>query len=62
MATASQMDGGWFSKYGSNLSAAHTRFKDLQELHGLRAGGFQNVALAMAPRTFVFKISKSFTD
>eukprot|EP00959_Pyramimonas_sp_CCMP1952_P260520 5447597-Pyramimonas_sp.AAC.1 len=31
------------------LSAAHIRLGFLQELHGLRAGCFQNVALALAP-------------
>eukprot|EP00959_Pyramimonas_sp_CCMP1952_P239386 5002807-Pyramimonas_sp.AAC.1 len=50
---ASQMEGGWFSKCGSRFSAAHTRFKHLQELHALRADGFRNVALALARRTFV---------
>eukprot|EP00959_Pyramimonas_sp_CCMP1952_P393831 8252317-Pyramimonas_sp.AAC.1 len=49
------MEGGSLSKRGSRLSAAHSRFKKLQELHGLRAGGFQNVTLALAPRTSAFK-------
>eukprot|EP00959_Pyramimonas_sp_CCMP1952_P223208 4666388-Pyramimonas_sp.AAC.1 len=60
--TASQMDGEWFSKCGSRLSAAHIRLNKSQELHGLRAGGFPNVALAFAPRTFVLYMYKSFTD
>eukprot|EP00959_Pyramimonas_sp_CCMP1952_P452520 9466723-Pyramimonas_sp.AAC.1 len=49
------MEGGWFSTCGSRLSAAHIRFKNGQELHGLRASRFQNAALALAPRTFVLK-------
>eukprot|EP00959_Pyramimonas_sp_CCMP1952_P368214 7713023-Pyramimonas_sp.AAC.1 len=62
MAAVSQMEGGWFSKCGPRLGAAHIRFNTLQELHGLEAGRFQNVALALAPRTFVLNICKSFTD
>eukprot|EP00959_Pyramimonas_sp_CCMP1952_P447849 9377683-Pyramimonas_sp.AAC.1 len=62
MATVSQIEGRWFSKRGSRFSAAHTRLKNCKELHGLRAGGFQNVALALAPRTLVFKNCKNFTD
>eukprot|EP00959_Pyramimonas_sp_CCMP1952_P229927 4807261-Pyramimonas_sp.AAC.1 len=34
----------------------------MQEFHGLRASGFQEVALALARRTLVFNIYKSFTD
>eukprot|EP00959_Pyramimonas_sp_CCMP1952_P193185 4039899-Pyramimonas_sp.AAC.1 len=59
------MEGGSFSKCGSRLRAAHIRFKTLQELHGLRVVPFQHAALALvalAPRTFVFKNYKSFTD
>eukprot|EP00959_Pyramimonas_sp_CCMP1952_P384534 8059044-Pyramimonas_sp.AAC.1 len=55
------MDSGWFSKRGSRLSTAHIRFKALQNLHGLRAVPFQNVALALAPHTFVVNICKGFT-
>eukprot|EP00959_Pyramimonas_sp_CCMP1952_P433056 9068418-Pyramimonas_sp.AAC.1 len=56
------MEGGPFSKCSSRFSAAHIRFRKLQVLHGLRAVPFQTVALASAPRTFVFKFRKSFTD
>eukprot|EP00959_Pyramimonas_sp_CCMP1952_P259507 5425828-Pyramimonas_sp.AAC.1 len=49
-------------KCGSRLSAAHIRFQDLQELHGLRAVPSQSVALALAPRTLVFKRCNRFTD
>eukprot|EP00959_Pyramimonas_sp_CCMP1952_P282052 5895195-Pyramimonas_sp.AAC.1 len=45
-ARASRIEGGSFSKCGSRLGAAHTRLKNLQELHGLRANPFQNVALS----------------
>eukprot|EP00959_Pyramimonas_sp_CCMP1952_P399115 8363195-Pyramimonas_sp.AAC.1 len=48
----SRTEGGSFSKCGSRLSAAHSLLNKLQGLHGLRAGGFQNVALASARRTF----------
>eukprot|EP00959_Pyramimonas_sp_CCMP1952_P075698 1582368-Pyramimonas_sp.AAC.1 len=44
--TVSQMEGGWFSKCASCLSAAHIHFGHVPEFHGLRAGRFQNVALA----------------
>eukprot|EP00959_Pyramimonas_sp_CCMP1952_P373248 7816577-Pyramimonas_sp.AAC.1 len=47
------MEGGSFSKCGSRLRAAHIQFKQLQELHGLRTVPFQNVALALAPHTFI---------
>eukprot|EP00959_Pyramimonas_sp_CCMP1952_P217317 4545237-Pyramimonas_sp.AAC.1 len=47
------MESNSVSKCGSRISAAHIRFKQLQELHGLRAVPFQNVALALAQRTFV---------
>eukprot|EP00959_Pyramimonas_sp_CCMP1952_P016465 349259-Pyramimonas_sp.AAC.1 len=54
MTTVSQMEGGWFSKCGYRLSAAHIHFKHLQELPRLRPDGFQTMALALAPRTFFF--------
>eukprot|EP00959_Pyramimonas_sp_CCMP1952_P238887 4992021-Pyramimonas_sp.AAC.1 len=47
-----QIEGVWFSMVGSPLSAVHTHFEHLQELHGLRAVPFQNIALALARRTF----------
>eukprot|EP00959_Pyramimonas_sp_CCMP1952_P166114 3471805-Pyramimonas_sp.AAC.1 len=56
------MKGGWFSKCGSRLSAAHIHFEHLQELHGLKAIPFQNVALASAPPTFISTDYKRFTD
>ena len=34
----------------------------LQQLHGSRAARFQNWALALAPRTFVLKVSNSYMD
>eukprot|EP00959_Pyramimonas_sp_CCMP1952_P010796 226293-Pyramimonas_sp.AAC.1 len=55
----SQMEGGWFSKCGSRLGAAHIRFKHVQEFHGLKAGGFQNAPLALARRTFVVKTART---
>eukprot|EP00959_Pyramimonas_sp_CCMP1952_P087560 1832131-Pyramimonas_sp.AAC.1 len=58
----SHMEGVPFSKCGSRLRAAHTRLTHLQELHGLRANGFQSVALAFAPRTFVQYMCECFTD
>eukprot|EP00959_Pyramimonas_sp_CCMP1952_P237574 4964763-Pyramimonas_sp.AAC.1 len=45
----------------SRLSAANIRSNNLQELHGLRIARFQHVVLALAPRTFVTKVCKSFT-
>eukprot|EP00959_Pyramimonas_sp_CCMP1952_P428407 8973234-Pyramimonas_sp.AAC.1 len=51
-ARVSRMEGGRLSNFGSRLSAAHIRLRKLQELHGWRAGGCQNVALAFAPRAF----------
>eukprot|EP00959_Pyramimonas_sp_CCMP1952_P286069 5981800-Pyramimonas_sp.AAC.1 len=54
------MEGGWFSKCGSRLSAACIRLKKLPVLHGWRASGFQHVALVLAPRTFVSNMWKSF--
>eukprot|EP00959_Pyramimonas_sp_CCMP1952_P000346 6716-Pyramimonas_sp.AAC.1 len=56
------MEGGSFSKRGSRLSAAHTRPNPIQGLHGWRAGRFQNVALASAPRAIVPNMCKSFVD
>ena len=47
-----QLQGGWFSKLGSLLSAAHIRLKRFQQLQGWRPVPFQNAALAIAPRTF----------
>eukprot|EP00959_Pyramimonas_sp_CCMP1952_P346458 7256237-Pyramimonas_sp.AAC.1 len=55
------MEGGWFSTRGSRLRAQHIRLKHLQELHGLRVAPFQHVALALAPRTFLFNNCNSFT-
>eukprot|EP00959_Pyramimonas_sp_CCMP1952_P473323 9501542-Pyramimonas_sp.AAC.1 len=43
-ARVSRMEGGWLSKCGSCLSAAHILFKSSQELHGWRAGRFRNAA------------------
>eukprot|EP00959_Pyramimonas_sp_CCMP1952_P231294 4834645-Pyramimonas_sp.AAC.1 len=57
------MDGGrvafkmWFS-----LRAAHTRLKHCWSFTDKRAGRFQNVVLAVAPRTFAPEGCKSFTD
>eukprot|EP00959_Pyramimonas_sp_CCMP1952_P458981 9477517-Pyramimonas_sp.AAC.1 len=39
VARVSRIQGGWFSTCGSRLGFAHSRFKHLQEFHGLRAGG-----------------------
>eukprot|EP00959_Pyramimonas_sp_CCMP1952_P222865 4659284-Pyramimonas_sp.AAC.1 len=43
-------------------SAAHIRFQNLLKSRGLRAASLHNVAIALAPRTSMFKIRKSFTD
>eukprot|EP00959_Pyramimonas_sp_CCMP1952_P173820 3631940-Pyramimonas_sp.AAC.1 len=51
-AGVSRIAGRWPSKCSSRLSAVHSRRKHLQEFHGLREGGLQHVALALAPRTF----------
>eukprot|EP00959_Pyramimonas_sp_CCMP1952_P180330 3770916-Pyramimonas_sp.AAC.2 len=59
---ASQIEGGWYSTCGSRRSAEHTRSKQLQQFHGLRAGRFQNVTLALAPRAFVVTSCTSSTD
>ena len=56
------MEGGPFSKLGSRPGAAHIRLKMMQQLQGWRAVPFQNWALALAPRTFVLKMSNSFKD
>eukprot|EP00959_Pyramimonas_sp_CCMP1952_P345020 7225841-Pyramimonas_sp.AAC.1 len=53
-----RIEGGWLSQYGPRLSAARIRSQNLQELRGLRAAPFQNVVLASAPRTFIFKFCK----
>ena len=50
------------SKLGCRLGAAHIRLKLLQQLQGWRAGGFQNWALSLAPRTFVLNVSNSYRD
>eukprot|EP00959_Pyramimonas_sp_CCMP1952_P003685 77625-Pyramimonas_sp.AAC.1 len=55
------MECGSLSKCGARLSAAHIRFENVQELHGWRAGRFQHVVLALAPRTFVLKNCNGFT-
>eukprot|EP00959_Pyramimonas_sp_CCMP1952_P269777 5639985-Pyramimonas_sp.AAC.1 len=52
-ARVSRTGGGAFSRCGSRLSAAHIRLNNLQEFYGLRAGRFQNVMIALAPRKFV---------
>eukprot|EP00959_Pyramimonas_sp_CCMP1952_P133636 2794365-Pyramimonas_sp.AAC.2 len=59
--TATRIKGGWFSKWGSRLGAANTRLENLQQLHGWKAAGFQNGALALAPRTFVLNTCSNFT-
>ena len=46
-------EGGSLPKWGSRPGAAHILLNSLQQLHGWRAGRFQNGALALAPRTFV---------
>eukprot|EP00959_Pyramimonas_sp_CCMP1952_P306132 6406692-Pyramimonas_sp.AAC.1 len=56
------MEGGSFSKWGSRPGAADIRLKSLQQLHGWRARGFQDGALASGPRTLDFKLSNSYTD
>ena len=61
-ATVTRMEGGPFSKWGSRFGAADIRLINFQQLQGWRAGGFQNGALALAPRTFVLKVCNSYTD
>ena len=61
-ATVTRIEGVCYSKCGSRRSAAHIRFKNVQPFHGSRAYVTQSVALALAPRTFVFKICNSFRD
>ena len=39
-----------------------SRLKGFQQLQGWRAGGFQNWALSLAPRTFVLNVSNSYRD
>ena len=56
------MKGGSCSKLGSRLSAPHIRLRSFQQLQGWRAVPFQNWALALAPRTFVFKFSNRYRD
>eukprot|EP00959_Pyramimonas_sp_CCMP1952_P336435 7044751-Pyramimonas_sp.AAC.1 len=56
------MEGGSLSKCGSRFSAAHIRIQHWQEFRGLRAAGFQNVALALAPRACCLQFCKNFTD
>ena len=53
------MEGGPFSTCSSRLSAAHTRLEHVQQLQGWRTVGFQNVALALAPRTLFIKTTDS---
>eukprot|EP00959_Pyramimonas_sp_CCMP1952_P309558 6478318-Pyramimonas_sp.AAC.1 len=55
------MESGPLPTCGSRLRAAHARLKHLQELHGWRVGPCQNVALTVAPRTFVLNIRARFT-
>eukprot|EP00959_Pyramimonas_sp_CCMP1952_P250588 5237809-Pyramimonas_sp.AAC.1 len=62
VARASKTEGESFSRCGSRLRAAHIRFKDVQELRGLRAASCQHVVLAFAPRTFVINTCKRFAD
>eukprot|EP00959_Pyramimonas_sp_CCMP1952_P435060 9109974-Pyramimonas_sp.AAC.1 len=57
----SQMESGSYSKCGSRFSAAQIRVKHSQESHGVRAGRFQTVALALAPCAFVLNICKGLT-
>ena len=38
------------------------KLKILQQLHGSRAGRFQNEALALAPRTSVLNVCNSYSD
>jgi len=40
------MEGGWFSKWGFGLTAAHIILSTLQQLQGWGTVGFQNGALA----------------
>ena len=49
--TVEQIEAGSFSTCGSRLGAAHIRFKHLQQFPGSRPVPFQNVALALPPRT-----------
>eukprot|EP00959_Pyramimonas_sp_CCMP1952_P245944 5140454-Pyramimonas_sp.AAC.1 len=56
------MEGGSVSKCASRLRASHIRLESLQQLQRWRTSGFQPVALALAPRTFVEHDSSSFKD
>eukprot|EP00959_Pyramimonas_sp_CCMP1952_P302602 6331512-Pyramimonas_sp.AAC.1 len=58
-ARVSQTEGGLFPKCGFRLNAAHIRFEELYEIHGLRAGRSQNVALALASRTIASKLKRA---
>eukprot|EP00959_Pyramimonas_sp_CCMP1952_P364765 7638641-Pyramimonas_sp.AAC.1 len=54
------MEGGSFSNFGSRFSAVHNRINGLQQRHEWREALFQIVAIDVAPRTFVLKVSYSF--
>eukprot|EP00959_Pyramimonas_sp_CCMP1952_P060500 1263946-Pyramimonas_sp.AAC.1 len=54
------MEGGSLSKCSSRPSAAHILLERLQQLQGWRAAPFQNVALALAPRAFMFNACSRF--
>ena len=60
-AIAKGMEGGSFSKLGSRWGASQIRLKSLQQLHGWRAGRFQNGALALVPRAFAYLQRYSFS-
>eukprot|EP00959_Pyramimonas_sp_CCMP1952_P417729 8751892-Pyramimonas_sp.AAC.1 len=47
------MEGGSCSRCGSRLRPAYIRHENIVERHRWKAGRFQNVHLALAPRTFV---------
>eukprot|EP00959_Pyramimonas_sp_CCMP1952_P221718 4635003-Pyramimonas_sp.AAC.1 len=56
------MEGGWCAACGSRQSAARTLLNMCSQLHGWRAGRFQNVALALAPCSLVLQSCSNFTD
>eukprot|EP00959_Pyramimonas_sp_CCMP1952_P410990 8612952-Pyramimonas_sp.AAC.1 len=56
------MEGGWFSKCDSRFNVEHIRIHKWQTIPGWKAGCFQNVALASAPRTFESIICQCFTN
>eukprot|EP00959_Pyramimonas_sp_CCMP1952_P433958 9087527-Pyramimonas_sp.AAC.1 len=56
------MKGGLFPNCGFRFSATHIRHTHLPELHGWRAGGFQNVALTSTPRSSVSTVCNMVTD